>query len=101
MAFDVQLCDAVYKELGRDQNLCLAYRAYLRQHTWQLVKHALCGEQIGLACVRGAILSGSFPFADAELPAQAAAQRAPRAGRLVDEPAQGQPFAGSSRGKTN
>jgi hypothetical protein len=78
MAFDVQLCEALYKELGRDQNMRLAYRAYLRQHAWQLVKHALCGEQIGLACLRSASSSGSFRLAEGRLPEQAAAQRPPR-----------------------
>jgi hypothetical protein len=51
MAFDLELCEAVYEALGRDENL-RAYRAYLRHRAWQLVQNSLDGDEIGLACKR-------------------------------------------------
>jgi hypothetical protein len=54
MAFDVQLCETAYDQLGRDKSMRRVYRAYLRQHTWQLLKHSLNGEEIGLASLRDA-----------------------------------------------
>jgi hypothetical protein len=53
MAFDLELCEAVYEALGRDENL-RAYRAYLRHRAWQLVQNSLDGDEIGLACLRDA-----------------------------------------------
>jgi hypothetical protein len=58
MAFDAQLCETVYDQLGNDKCLRRVYRAHLRQHAWQLLKHAINGEEIGLALLRDASSSG-------------------------------------------